>query len=667
MTDRIRPRPFRSRAGAIAAAFFAVAAAGCANAPGPGAQNAAAPASAAATPPAAPGAEAPAAPAELSSWVDKPGWTAQRDMIAAAHPLAAQAGQAMLKAGGTAVDAAIAAQMVLMLVEPQASGIGGGAFLLHANGKTIEAYDGRETAPAAATDRLFLDANGKPLPRAALGARTVGAPGALRMLELAHRAHGKLPWRRLFQPAIRLAEQGFPLGPRLAAALANEPSLARDPAARAYFYDRNGAPKPAGTTLKNPQLAATLRLVAAHGANAFYTGAIARDIVATVRQAPNPGVLSMQDLAQYRAKTREPLCADYRKWTVCGMPPPSAGGLVVAQILGLLEAQPDWRQIGAQKPVRNAVGVEPTPFAAHLFSEAGRLAYADRAQYVADPDFVAPPGGSWKRLVERRYVAERARLIGDASAGEASAGSPSGLPPPSAADRGAEPPSGSQITVVDRYGNAVSMASTLDERFGSRLMVRGFLLNSQLLDFSPASAEHGKPVANRVQPGKRALDARARARIRERLVAADDGARLGGRRFHRERRRENARRDDRLGHDDAAGDRTAELRIAQRADRARARARVRCARRRAEGARARRARRRARVEPAGDPADQRGGAVSVVRRLGPAARRDRRRRLNVSPRACARSRAARARGSRSTPSRARCCRNWPRRSRSAAS
>ncbi|AHE28689.1 gamma-glutamyltransferase [Burkholderia pseudomallei] len=504
MTDRIRPRPFRSRAGAIAAAFFAVAAAGCANAPGPGAQNAAAPASAASTPPAAPGAEAPAAPAELSSWVDKPGWTAQRDMIAAAHPLAAQAGQAMLKAGGTAVDAAIAAQMVLMLVEPQASGIGGGAFLLHANGKTIEAYDGRETAPAAATDRLFLDANGKPLPRAALGARTVGAPGALRMLELAHRAHGKLPWRRLFQPAIRLAEQGFPLGPRLAAALANEPSLARDPAARAYFYDRNGAPKPAGTTLKNPQLAATLRLVAAHGANAFYTGAIARDIVATVRQAPNPGVLSMQDLAQYRAKTREPLCADYRKWTVCGMPPPSAGGLVVAQILGLLEAQPDWRQIGAQKPVRNAVGVEPTPFAAHLFSEAGRLAYADRAQYVADPDFVAPPGGSWKRLVERRYVAERARLIGDASAGEASAGSPSGLPPATAADRGAEPPSGSQITVVDRYGNAVSMASTLDERFGSRLMVRGFLLNSQLLDFSPASAEHGKPVANRVQPGKRA-------------------------------------------------------------------------------------------------------------------------------------------------------------------
>ncbi|AHI64222.1 gamma-glutamyltransferase [Burkholderia thailandensis] len=502
MTDRIRPRPSRSRAGAIAAAFFAVAAAGCANAPGPSAQNAAASASAASAS-ATPGAS-PSEPAELSSWVDKPGWTAQRDMIAAAHPLAAQAGQEMLKAGGTAVDAAIAAQMVLMLVEPQASGIGGGAFLLHANGKTVEAYDGRETAPAAATDRLFYGADGKPLPRAAPGARTVGVPGVLRMLELAHRAHGKLPWRRLFQPAIRLAEQGFPLGPRLAAALANDPSLASDPAARAYFYDKNGAPKPAGATLRNPQLAATLKLVAAHGANAFYTGAIARDIVAKVRQAPNPGVLSVQDLARYRAKVREPLCADYRKWTVCGMPPPSAGGLVVAQILGLLEAQPDWRQIGAQKPVRNATGVEPTPFAAHQFSEAGRLAYADRAQYVADPDFVAPPGGSWTSLVERRYVAERARLIGDASAGTASAGSPSGLPPASAADRGAEPPSGSQITVVDRYGNAVSMTSTLDERFGSRLMVRGFLLNSQLLDFSPVSAEHGKPVANRVQPGKRA-------------------------------------------------------------------------------------------------------------------------------------------------------------------
>ncbi|AOJ70133.1 MULTISPECIES: gamma-glutamyltransferase [Burkholderia] len=506
MTDRIRPRSTSPWAGALAAALLAVTA-GCANAPGSGARNAAAsaaPASATAEASATSAAESPASPAELSSWVDKPGWTAQRDMIAAAHPLAAQAGQEMLKAGGTAVDAAIAAQMVLMLVEPQASGIGGGAFLLHADGKKVEAYDGRETAPAAATDRLFYDANGKPLPRAALGARAVGAPGVLRMLELAHRAHGKLPWRRLFQPAIRLAEQGFPLGPRLAAALANDPSLASDPAARAVFYDKNGAPKPAGATLKNPQLAATLKLVAAHGANAFYTGAIARDIVAKVRQAPNPGVLSVQDLAQYRAKVREPLCADYRKWTVCGMPPPSAGGLVVAQMLGLLEAQPDWRQIGAQKPVRNATGVEPTPFAAHLFSEAGRLAYADRAQYVADPDFVAPPGGSWKSLVERRYVAERARLIGDASLGGASAGSPSGLPPASAADRGAEPASGSQITVVDRYGNAVSMTSTLDARFGSRLMVRGFLLNSQVLDFSPVSAEHGKPVANRVQPGKRA-------------------------------------------------------------------------------------------------------------------------------------------------------------------
>lgn len=516
MTERIRPPLSHPWAAAIAAALLAVTA-GCARPPGADASRA---------PHAAVDTPAPAPSGELASWVDKPGWTAQRDMIAAPLPLAAQAGEEMLKAGGTAIDAAIAAQMVLTLIEPQASGIGGGAFLLHSDGKTLEAYDGRETAPAAAAATANANATARGSRRhtpggippvsgpseagehagpADLGGRAVGVPGVLRMLELAHRTHGKLPWRRLLQPAIRLAEHGFPLGPRLAAAIAGDPSLANDPAARAYFFDKNGKPLPAGTTLKNPALAATLRLVAAHGANAFYTGAIARDIAAKVRQAPNSGGLTMQDLARYRAKVRAPLCTDYRKWTVCGMPPPSAGGLVVAQMLGMFETLPDWLQIGAQKPVRSASGYEPTPFAVHLFSEAGRLAYADRAQYVADPDFVAPPALGWSSLVDKRYVAARAHMIGDASIGHADAGSPSGAPLAFADDLGTEePPPASPIVAVDRYGNALAMTSSVGGRFGSRLMVRGMLLNNTLANFSPASGEGGKPVANRMQPGKRA-------------------------------------------------------------------------------------------------------------------------------------------------------------------
>lgn len=247
-----------------------------------------------------------------------------------------------------------------------------------------------------------------------------------------------------------------------------------------------------------------LRQVADHGANAFYSGAIARDIVAKVRRHPtNPGLLSLQDLARYKAKVREPLCTDYRRSVVCGMPPPSSGGLAIAQMLGILAAMPDWQQIGAQKPVRNDVGFEPTPFAAHLFSEAGRLAYADRARYVADPDFAPLPGGSWASLVDKTYLAQRARLIGDGSMGAAQAGTPQGATLALADDRSPELPSTSDLAIIDRYGQALSMTTSVEDAFGSRLMVRGFMLNNQLTDFSFVSSENGRPVANRVQPGKR--------------------------------------------------------------------------------------------------------------------------------------------------------------------
>ncbi|WP_443111539.1 gamma-glutamyltransferase [Burkholderia sp. FERM BP-3421] len=505
MTNRNHPREHGAWMRAALAVLLAGMAA-CSSAPDASAPHAPTAGAAAPAPAPSDGGALPAPPEAASGWTDKPGWTAQRDMIAAANPLAAQAGNQMLKAGGSAVDAAIAAQLVLTLVEPQSSGIGGGAFLLYANAQGMQAYDGRETAPAAATDRLFLGPDGKPLPfyQGVVGGRSVGAPGVLRMLELAHRAHGRLPWRTLFQPAIRLAGQGFAISPRLASLLASERYLMNDPAARAYFYNRDGTPKQAGAILRNPQLAAVLAQVAEHGANAFYSGPIARDIVAKVRRHPtNPGLLTVQDLARYRAKARAPLCADYRKWTVCGMPPPSSGGLAIAQMLGILAAMPDWQQIGAQKPVRNAYGDEPTPFAAHLFSEAGRLAYADRARYVADPDFTPLPGGDAKSLTDPRYLAQRARLVGDVSMGRAPAGTPDGATLARADDRSPELPSTSQISVVDRYGGAVSMTTSIEDQFGSRLMVRGFLLNNQLTDFSFVSEENGRPVANRVQAGKR--------------------------------------------------------------------------------------------------------------------------------------------------------------------
>jgi gamma-glutamyltranspeptidase/glutathione hydrolase len=418
-------------------------------------------------------------------------------MVVAANPLAAEAGAQVLVEGGTAVDAMIASQLVLNLVEPQNSGIGGGAFLIHYDAKSrrISTFDGRETAPREATPGLFLDAEGKPLTfmDAVVGGRSVGTPGTLRLLELAHRLHGNLPWPRLFEPAIRLAEQGFTVSPRLAARVAEDAErLRRYPATRAYFFGPDHAPIQAGGTQRNTQLAATLRTIAEQGADAFYSGEIARDIVDTVRHAEgNPGTLSLEDLADYRVVLRDPVCAPYRGYDVCGMGPPSSGALAIGQILGILEHF-DVRSLAPGS-------VE----AVHLFAEASKLAYADRALYMADADFVRVPA---RGLLDSAYLTARAQLVNRERAGpKAAAGNPPWRDATLyAPDESLEIPSTSHLSIVDRDGNVVALTTTIEAGFGSRLMVRGFLLNNELTDFSFAPAdERGRPVANRVEPGKR--------------------------------------------------------------------------------------------------------------------------------------------------------------------
>lgn len=451
-------------------------------------------------PPAVPGAAEfeRKAPEAASGYSAKSGWIARKFMATSANPLASEAGYRMLKAGGSAVDAAIAMQLVLTLVEPQSSGIGGGAFLLHFDGARVDAYDGRETAPSAADDGLFQDADGKPLPfrEIVIGGRSVGVPGILRMLEGAHRRHGRLPWATLFAPAIELAQGGFHVSPRLAALLRVETRLADDPVAAAYFYDRERKPWPAGHLLKNPELAATLETVASRGADAFYRGPIAADIAAKVNRHPgNPGRLSRDDIAAYEARRRDPVCSDYREWTVCGMPPPSSGGIAIAQMLGIL-AHRDLRALAPKNG-------ELLPEAVHLFAEAGRLAYADRARYIADPDFVPLPDSGVAALVGKSYLAERSKRIGERSMVRAEAGAPFAASPQAGIDATLELASTSHLAVVDADGNAVSMTASIEDAFGSRQMVRGFLLNNQLTDFSFASADASGPVANRVQPGKR--------------------------------------------------------------------------------------------------------------------------------------------------------------------
>ncbi|WP_236218028.1 gamma-glutamyltransferase [Pseudomonas rhodesiae] len=432
---------------------------------------------------------------------------AERHMAAAANPLAAQAGREMLRQGGSAIDAAIAMQAVLTLVEPQSSGIGGGAFIMLWDGQTVHAYDGRETAPAGATGQLFLNADGKPMafPDAQIGGRSVGTPGVLRALEMAHKKTGHLQWAKLFEPAIRLAEQGFAISPRLHSLIAADPYIAQSPDMAAYFLNADGSPKATGTLLQNPALAQVFKRIAKEGPDALYTGPIADEIVRKVQGHRNAGSLSQADLQRYVAKERAPLCSDYKQWRVCGMPPPSSGGIAVAQILGTLQAlearDPRWA-IASMTPLKSPspAGLEPTPEAVHLLAEAGRLAFADRALYVADTDFTPVPVAG---LIAPDYLAQRATLIGERSMGVAKPGQPAGLKVAYAPDRSPLRISTSQVVAVDDLGGAVSMTTTVEAAFGSHLMVQGFLLNNQMTDFSFIPEENGQPVANRVQPGKR--------------------------------------------------------------------------------------------------------------------------------------------------------------------
>jgi gamma-glutamyltranspeptidase/glutathione hydrolase len=414
-------------------------------------------------------------------------------MVAVANPHAAEAAFAVLEQGGSAVDAALAAQLVLNLVEPQSSGIGGGAFLVHFDNATgaVDAYDGRETAPAAADPGMFLGADGEPMGfyEAAASGLSVGAPGILRMFELAHRDHGRLPWADLFQPAIALAENGFAISPRLAGLIAEDDYLSQMPAARAYFYEADGTPKAAGTVLRNPAFAETLRRIAAAGPDAFYTGDLAAEMAQAVQSAPgHAGHLTVEDLAAYRAVRRDPVCAPYRTWRVCGMPPPTSGGVTVLQMLGILGH--------FDLPGLPPNGLE----SAHLIAEAGRLAFADRNRYLADPDFVDVPVG---RLLDPAYLARRAALIdprhdmGTAEPGLREQAGQLGD------GRQYEPPSTSHLSILDADGDAVSLTTSVENTFGSRLMVGGFLLNNQLTDFSFRPEIDGRPVANRVEPGKR--------------------------------------------------------------------------------------------------------------------------------------------------------------------
>jgi len=436
------------------------------------------------------------APEPATGRVEHPPVMAEKFMVAAAHPLASRVGHAVLAGGGNAMDAAVAVQMVLNVVEPQSSGIGGGAFMLYwdAKARRLMAFDGRETAPRAAGPDYFKlpDGSFRSFWGAVKGGGSVGVPGTLAMLELAHRMHGRQSWASLFEPAIRHAEEGFEISSRLGAsiALAESKGLGSFPETTAYFFNPDGSPKAPGTLLRNPVFAETLTTIAKEGVKAFYTGPIARDIVAAVSAtADNPGLMTLEDLASYKAKIRAPVCMTYRGHEVCGMGPPSSGALTVGQILGMLEHF-------------DLPGIGPTPEAAHLFAEASKLAYADRGLYMADSDFTRMPT---KGLLDRGYLTIRAQQISrDKAIEKAEPGNP---PWRDAALRAPDPqlerPGTSHFVIRDTEGNAVSMTTTIESGFGSRVMVRGFLLNNELTDFSFRPSRNGRPVANRIEGGKR--------------------------------------------------------------------------------------------------------------------------------------------------------------------
>jgi gamma-glutamyltranspeptidase/glutathione hydrolase len=422
-------------------------------------------------------------------------------MVATANVHASEAAAQMLRKGGSATDAAVAAQLVLTLTEPQSSGIGGGLFSLHfeAASRTITTFDGREKAPMAATGKLFVKDDGKPMAwlDAALGGRPVGVPGVISALWKQHQKFGRLEWAALFQPAIRLAEEGFEVSPRLHNAIAEADWLEADEAAQSVYFLPDGAgkqagdPLPVGHLLKNPAYARTLRIIAEQGPDGFYKGDIARAIVEAVTQNPvNPGLMSLEDLAAYQAIEREPVCAPYRQWTVCGMGPPTSGGLTSLMILTMLEPY----ALGKLDP--NGV------MAAHLIAQASRLAFADRNQYMGDADFVEVPVDG---LLARSYLRSRAALMQPLrDMGSAPAGMPAGPEKlPRAADASVVEYGTSHLSIVDRDGNAVSMTMSVERSFGARITAGGFVLNNQLTDFSFVPERNGAKVANRPQPGKR--------------------------------------------------------------------------------------------------------------------------------------------------------------------
>jgi gamma-glutamyltranspeptidase / glutathione hydrolase len=457
-------------------------------------------------------------------------FNADTQMVVSANGHATDAGVEILRAGGSAVDAAIAVQLVLTLVEPQSSGIGGGAFMLlydtpvGPGEPVIRAYEGRETAPAAATPDMFLSESGGAASFGAvgIGGLSVGVPGVLRMLESAHHEHGRLAWAELFEPAIELAEDGFDMSPRLHALLDGFKRFARGDDFRSHFYDTAGEPWPVGHRLKSPAYAATLRLLAEQGAEAMYSGELAAAIVREVRENNvRPGRMTLDDLEQYEAHESEPLCSPYREWRICGPQLPSSGGVTTQQILGMLDGF-------ELEELRD----DPVT-AIHLISETSRLAFADRNLYLGDPEFVDAPVAA---LLDEHYLAARANAIDYRTAmPSVSAGQPSGATVWNyAPGTPAERPSTSHFSIVDRSGDAVAMTTSVQGAFGSQLMVGGFILNNQLTDFEYEPEAGGKPVANRIEGGKRPLSSMAptlvlddRDRLRL-LVGSPGGTRIIG-------------------------------------------------------------------------------------------------------------------------------------------
>lgn len=415
-------------------------------------------------------------------------------MVAAANPYASEAGFNVLNQGGSAIDAAIAVQLVLTLVEPQSSGIGGGAFILHwdKQNKKLVTFNGRETAPSESTPELFLNEQGEPVRwiEAVVGGRSIGAPGVLKALHLAHQQYGKLPWEKLFEDAIRLADEGFIVSPRLAklVAMRFNPGVTQLSPIKDYFFP-NGEPIQAGQLLVNKPLANVYKNIATQGVDYFYKGELAQKMVTAARNsAIAPGLLSLEDLALYEAKVEEAVCGPYRSFKICGMAPPSSGGIAVAQILGQLAPY----DLDSMAP--NSLD------AVHLFTQSSRLAFADRNRYIADPEFVQVPT---HELLSTDYLSARAKLISqDNDMGKAKAGTVTSLLA-RADDNAIEMPSTSHISIVDGDGNAISMTTSVEMAFGSAVMVEGFILNNQLTDFSLRPEYKGELVANRLEPLKR--------------------------------------------------------------------------------------------------------------------------------------------------------------------